>query len=69
MEKDKHSTFLSVFKTNGALIVFSHLTAFLRYSCTSLQFVSSASAEPQWRTGGELNAPLYLQAQTLHKPT
>lgn len=35
------------FSTNGALIVFSHLTAFLRYSGTSLQFVSSAAAELQ----------------------
>lgn len=67
--KDNHSTFFSVFKTSRALIVFSHLTAFLRYSGTSLQFVSSAAAELQWGTGGELNTHLYLRALTLHKPT
>lgn len=38
------------------LIVFSHLTAFLRYSGTSLQFVSSAAAEVQQQGSGGGNS-------------
>lgn len=46
-KKTSAALFLCFFKPMGALIVFSHLTAFLRYSGTSLQFVSSAAAELQ----------------------
>lgn len=52
------------------LIVFSHLTAFLRYSGTSLQFVSSAAAEVQQQGSGGGNSathPLPPGAKILHE--
>lgn len=53
------------------LIVFSHLTAFLRYFGTSLQFVSSAAAEVQQQGSGGGNRsathPLPPGAKTLRE--
>lgn len=47
MKKTSTAFFSFSFLSCAALIVFSDLTAFLRYSGTSLQFVSSATAELQ----------------------